>query len=100
MNSDNKARIIVIAPFWKQSDHIGRYRVERIVRWLTCENYGVIVIWSGLENNLVKKDKWVELEIRDPLRMFTRKVNNQFYDSKNKEQSTRKRNFRYFIQKV
>lgn len=97
---ENKDTVLIIAPFWKRNDYIGRYRVERIVRWLTSDNYGVIVVWSGLEDNLVKKDKWVELEIRDPLRMFTRKVSNQFPDTTNREQSTRKLNFRYFIQKI
>jgi len=100
MSSDEKVKIIVIAPFWGKSNYIGRYRVERIVRWLTRDNYNVSVVWAGLEDNIIEKDKWIELEIRDPLRKFTRRVNNQFSKRTNNEQSTRKRNFRYFIQKI
>jgi len=100
MSSDEKVKIIIIAPFWGKSDYIGRYRVERIVRWLTSDNYNVSVIWSGMEDNIIEKDKWIELEIRDPLRRFTRRVNDQYSDRTNNEQSTRKRNFRYFIQKI
>ena len=100
MKSDEKVKIIVISPFWGKSDHIGRYRIERFVRWLTREKYEIIIIWSGGKDRLIKKDKWVELEIRDPLRIFTRKINNQSSDSLNRKQSTRKLNFRYFIQKI
>lgn len=100
LRTENKNKIIFITPFWNRDNHIGHYRVERIVRWLSHENYEVVVIWSGWKDNLIKKDRWTELEIRDPLRLVTRKVSNQFPETTNREQSTRKLNFRYFIQKI
>lgn len=95
-----KNKIVFISPFWNRNDHIGNYRVERFVRWLNPENYEIIIIWSGEKDRLIKKDKWDELEIRDPLRIFTRKINHQSSDSLNRKQTKRKLSFRHFIQKI
>lgn len=100
MNSEEKIKIIVIAPFWGRSDHIGRYRIERIVRWLVSDNYRVIVVWSGLEDNLVEKDKWIEVEIRDPLRRFTRKINNRTNIVLTEKQIKKSFSLRILIQKI
>ncbi|MCH7772313.1 MAG: glycosyltransferase, partial [Bacteroidetes bacterium] len=100
MHSDEKVKIIVIAPFWGKSDHIGHYRVERIVRWLSHEKYEIILIWSGWKDKLLKKDKWTELEIRDPLRRFTRKVDKLKYNGMREEQITRRITFRSITQKI
>lgn len=72
MYSDIKPKIIFIAPYWGKNDHVGRYRVERMSRCLSRENSSVTIIWSGWEDRFVKGGKWNELEIRDPLRSFTK----------------------------
>lgn len=100
LHAENKNRIIFIAPFWKRNDHIGRYRVERFVRWMVNENYHVTVIWSGWKDEVVVKDKWTELEIRDPLRKFTRTADNFNINRIDVKQSKRRFNPRILIQKI
>ena len=93
---DNCKNIIIIAPFWKKGDHIGWCRVDRFLRWLCNENYNVTIIWSGWKDNIVKTNKWIELEIRDPLRRFTKTGNVKNYD----EVVEKTFSFRKFIKKI
>jgi hypothetical protein len=94
----NKIKIIFIAPFWNRNDHVGRYRVERSVRWLVSENYHVTIIWSGGEDKFVKREKWNELEIRDPLRRFTKAV--IVKSATQREIIKNNNNFREFVKKI
>lgn len=98
MYTDIKQKVIIISPFWNRNDHIGRYRVERFVHWLSYEKYEIIIIWSGWKDKLVKKDKWSELEIRDPLRSFTRSVN--INNQTRSELIGSRFNFRKFVRKI
>lgn len=97
---NERGGIIVIAPFWNRNDHVGQYRVERLIRWLTGENYSVTIIWSGWKDNFIKKDKLIELEIRDPLRRFTRSKNNRSYIGKKENQTKSGIGLRSLVQKV
>jgi len=96
----NKNKIIFIAPFWNRNDHVGRYRVERLVRWLVGENYHVTILWSGWKDEVVSKERWIEIEIRDPLRRFTQTVNHNINSGVNTKHSKRSFSLRNLIQKV
>ena len=63
-------KFLVLAPFWKNPSHVGVYRVDRFVRWLSSKNIPVVLVYAG-RNDSVNDVPWgVEVSIKDPLNLF------------------------------
>jgi hypothetical protein len=61
----NKA--VIFAPFWQQVGHVGNYRVDRFVRWLTAAGFYVVLVRIGSITEVHPKSWGVELTVKDPL---------------------------------
>ena len=60
-------KVVIVAPFWRQSNHIGNLRVDRFRRWFREAGYDVVIVRAG-STECLKKEAWgTELTIRDPL---------------------------------
>lgn len=63
-------KAILFIPFWKQHGHVGNNRIDRFVRWLTEENYQIILIRAGSKNG-VQQNVWgKEITVKDPLGLY------------------------------
>lgn len=63
-------RFVIIAPFWRESKHVGVYRVERFIRWLNNEAHKVILVRAGSKNEVLDHQWGKEIVIRDPFRVY------------------------------
>lgn len=65
-----KGKVMIVAPFWGQSAHVGVYRIDRFVRWLSAEGLQVILVKAG-SVDAERKTSWgVEITVRDPLGLY------------------------------
>jgi len=63
-------KAVVFAPFWRQENHVGNYRVDRFLRWLTQAGYYVILIRAGSQD-AERTETWgKEVTVRDPLGLY------------------------------
>lgn len=63
-------KVMIIAPFWRQPQHVGVYRIDRFVRWLSAESVEVILVRAG-RTDQVRHVAWgVEITVRDPLGLY------------------------------
>lgn len=68
MHKDNK--VIIFAPFWGQTGHVGNNRVERFVRWLSEDGFYVAIIRAGSIDRHVETAFGEEVTVRDPLGLY------------------------------
>lgn len=68
MNTANK--IMIIAPFWGNTSHVGVYRVDRFVRWLSGVGIEIILVRAGAKDCIIKTEWGTEIMVRDPLRLY------------------------------
>jgi len=68
MNSTNK--IMIIAPFWGNPSHVGAYRVDRFIRWLSSIGIEIILVRAGAKNGIIKTEWGTEIMVRDPLKLY------------------------------
>jgi hypothetical protein len=62
-----KAKVLIVAPYWRKPQHVGVYRVDRFARWLSNAGVDVVLIRAGSRDG-VEKTLWgQEIEIRDPI---------------------------------
>ncbi|MBI9070461.1 MAG: hypothetical protein JEY94_02620 [Melioribacteraceae bacterium] len=66
MQKNQKEKIIILAPFWSNNKHVGVYRVDRFKRWLD-DKYEIVIINSGTENSIVKRNNITEIFVKDPI---------------------------------
>jgi hypothetical protein len=69
MTSDQK-KAVLFTPFWRQENHVGCYRVDRFLRWLTEEGYKVVIIRAGRLDGHRKEPWGEEITVKDPLGFF------------------------------
>lgn len=70
--------LMIIAPYWCDPQHLGQYRVERFVRWLS-EAGIVISIVAAAEQETYSKMEWGHLIcIPDPLGIYGKKSDQRF----------------------
>lgn len=63
-------KVMIVAPFWGQAQHVGVYRVDRFVRWLSAAGLEVILVRAG-RTDQVRYVAWgVEITVRDPLGLY------------------------------
>lgn len=63
-------KIIIIAPFWGNPSHVGVYRVDRFVRWLSSVGIEIILVRAGIKDHAVKTAWGLEITVRDPLGLY------------------------------
>ncbi len=64
-------KVLIIAPFWQSPGHVGNYRVDRYIRWLSENNYLVYVLRAGKKNKIKKKEWGTELTKKDYILIIT-----------------------------
>lgn len=69
MTSDKK-KAVLFAPFWRQENHVGCYRVDRFLRWLTEEGYAIVMIRAGRLDGYRKEPWGEEITVKDPLDFY------------------------------
>ena len=62
--------VLVVAPFWRQSGHVGVYRVDRFVRWLASAGIRVHVVCGGVADGVVETEWGSEITVRDHLGLY------------------------------
>jgi len=67
----NRKKILVIAPFWGRTDHVGVYRVERFLRWLVDDGYSVVIVTSGSKDQIIEEIWGKRIIIRDLISIIT-----------------------------
>lgn len=68
--SNPRPKAILLVPFWRQTGHVGRNRVDRVVRWLADGGYDIVLVGAGRTES-VRDTSWgVELTVRDPLGLY------------------------------
>jgi hypothetical protein len=68
---------LIVAPFWRQQGHVGVYRVDRFVRWLSGAGVRVVVLRGGRADAARTTDWGVEVTIRDPLGLYPESAEGQ-----------------------
>lgn len=69
-----KKKVVIIAPFWKDPEHVGMYRTQRFFNWMKSEKYEIIVLSVG-ERNIETDYEWgKEIRITDPLKIYRTKI--------------------------
>ena len=63
-------KALIIAPFWRQPGHVGVYRIDRFIRWLSAVGVEIVLIRAGSNNEVTKTNWGTEITIKDPLKMF------------------------------
>ncbi len=63
-------QIVVIAPYWCDPQHLGHYRVERFIRWLSESGVSLVVV-AAADNESCEEMAWGKLiTLRDPLKIY------------------------------
>jgi hypothetical protein len=60
-------KVVILAPFWLDPNHVGAYRVERFIRWLSEAGTEVVVIRAGRSDRCRPRWWGTEVTIADPL---------------------------------
>jgi len=63
-------KAVIFAPFWRQSGHVGNYRIDRFMRWLAAEGYCVVLVRAGSVTGQRQESWGVEVTIRDPMGLY------------------------------
>lgn len=61
------SKAVIFAPFWRQRGHVGNYRIDRFIRWLSERGDEVVVVRAGDRCGAASEAWGTELTIRDPL---------------------------------
>jgi len=63
-------KVVIIAPYWCDPQHLGSIRIERFLRWLNAAGMGVVLIAGG-ENDSRREEAWGTLvTVSDPLGIY------------------------------
>jgi hypothetical protein len=69
-SAHNAKKAVLFAPFWRQQNHVGNYRVDRFIRWLTQSGYDVTLIRAGSQD-AERTETWgKEITVRDPIGLY------------------------------
>jgi len=63
-------KVMIVAPFWGNPQHVGCYRIDRFVRWLSEAGIKIVLVRAGNTDG-VRETPWgVVLTVRDPLGIY------------------------------
>lgn len=63
-------KVILFAPFWRRTGHVGNLRMDRFVRWLAEEGFYIVIIRAGTVDGEHAEPWGVEITIRDPMNLY------------------------------
>jgi len=69
MNAQLK-KAVILAPFWNQPGHVGNYRVDRFIRWLSAQAFEIVLIRAGSHTQSCQRPWGIEVVIKDPLGLY------------------------------
>jgi hypothetical protein len=64
------SKYVIVAPFWKQAGHVGNYRVDRFIRWLSERGDHVILVRAGDLDRTAQTPWGVEITVCDPFGLY------------------------------
>ncbi|WGZ96022.1 MAG: hypothetical protein QJT81_08615 [Candidatus Thiothrix putei] len=86
--------IVIIAPFWEATGHVGNYRIKRYIDWCLENNIYITMITSGKKNTILEKPWGKQIEVFDRFNLYTwrkqKKENNLSFSPHRKENTLRK----------
>jgi glycosyltransferase involved in cell wall biosynthesis len=62
-------RALIIAPFWRTAGHVGIYRIDRFVRWLSLAGVKITLVRAGSSDHVTTADWGTEISVADPLKL-------------------------------
>ena len=63
-------KILIVAPYWRDPQHLGSVRVERFLRWLGATGVQLVIVAGG-EDGVRRDEPWgTLLTVADPLRIY------------------------------
>lgn len=66
-------KVVIVAPYWLDPQHLGSVRVERFLRWFAAAGRRVVLI-AGDENDSWREEAWGTLVmVRDPLGIYRKR---------------------------
>ena len=66
----NNFKVIIVAPFWRNPPHVGIYRIDRFVRWLSTQGVNITLVRAGSTDQVQQMSWGVEVTVRDPLELY------------------------------
>ena len=63
-------KVMILAPFWENPQHVGCYRVDRFIRWLKEKSVEIILVKAGQCDTRQKKEWGIEITVKDPLGIY------------------------------
>ncbi len=63
-------KAVIFAPFWRQPNHVGNYRIDRFVRWLAEDGFYVVLVRAGSVAGQSDQSWGIEITVRDPLGLY------------------------------
>lgn len=61
-------KFLIVAPFWGNPQHVGVYRVDRFLRWLSNRNIPVVLVRRGNHDGVENSPWGITVSIHYPLR--------------------------------
>jgi len=63
-------KVVIVAPFWQQPHHVGVYRIDRFIRWLSVRKVQIILVLAGSSDQAQQMSWGMQIIIRDPLGLY------------------------------
>jgi hypothetical protein len=95
MNSVPK--IMILAPFWRQTGHVGCLRVERFLRWLGSAGARVALVCAGKADWMEQRPWGMEIGVRDPLGLYPGDGSQESHPGSSRRTSQLRRQAAYWL---
>jgi len=66
----NTFKVMIVAPFWGNSQHVGIYRIDRFIRWLSSQGVNITLVRAGTSDCVEQMPWGVEVTVQDPLGLY------------------------------
>lgn len=61
---------LIVAPFWKEVNHVGVFRIEKFVRWLSKKGFSTALLYAGKESKFKATEWGLEICLKDQLGIY------------------------------
>ena len=66
----NAFKVMIVAPFWGNSQHVGSYRIDRFIRWLSSQGVNITLVRAGTSDRVEQMPWGVEVTVQVPLGLY------------------------------